>query len=135
MRCASNELYSPPFPLVQLDTPTIDYEPINAAGEELKSGIDRLLVRKLPRKELKFFLEIIGKRRMDNDSHPNLKNILVNRTLVSLLYFSVRNRFSHSIPCTCFLCLTAHLHSSLERTENLCCHIVVIAPFILLQLA
>ena len=51
MRCASNELHSPPFPLVQLDTPTIDYEPINAAGEELKSGIDRLLVRKLPGKE------------------------------------------------------------------------------------
>lgn len=51
MRCASNELLSPPFPLVQLDTPTIDYEPINAAGEELQRGIDRLLVRKLPRKE------------------------------------------------------------------------------------
>ena len=100
MRCASNERPSPPFPLVQLDTPTIDYEPINAAGEELKSGIDRILVRKLLEKKLKIFLEIIGKRRMDNDSHPNLKNIFVNRNLVSLLYCNVLDRFSHSVSFT-----------------------------------
>jgi hypothetical protein len=56
LRCASNELPSPPSPLAQRDTPTIDYEPINAAGEELKCGIDRLLVRKLPRKETEVHL-------------------------------------------------------------------------------
>lgn len=56
MRCASNELPSPPFPLVQRDTPTIDYEPINVAREELNCRIDRLLVGKLPRKEIEVHL-------------------------------------------------------------------------------